>query len=149
MKKIKYLSLALILFIGMNSLQAQEKKELSSFKDAHQKEMMQKKSEKMNKWKKELNLSDQQVKDIEAIKAKNADKMKQLHEEMMQLKKEQRAEIEKVYTAEQKAKLEKLKSDFKNKKGHMKGMRKMNKDMHKSKAKRGAKLQKNKVQEQK
>lgn len=147
MKKIKYLSLALILFIGMNSLQAQEKKGLSSFKDAHQKEMMHKKSEKMDKWKKELNLSDQQTKEIEAIKAKNSDKMKQLHEEMMQLKKEQRAEIEKVYTPEQKAKLEKLKADFKNQKGHKKGMRKMNKNMQKSKAKKEMKLQKRKVQE--
>lgn len=108
MKNLKYLSIAAMLFFGFNSVNAQT---LTSEKASFQKE------NRHNKLQKELDLSEEQVKEIKTIRAKRAEEKKKLHNEMQRLRQEEKKEIQTVYTPEQKERLNELRS---NRKGKMK-----------------------------
>lgn len=64
---------------------------------------------------KKLNLTDEQKKQAEKIRESGREKMKKMHEQMQELRKENMAEFEKILTPEQKSEFEKIKSEHKRK----------------------------------
>ena len=76
MKNLKYVSLALMLFVGLGSIQAQQK-ELTK-KDQIAKNQTFKKTDRKKKMQKELNMTPEQTKQIEDIRAKRADEKTRL-----------------------------------------------------------------------
>lgn len=123
MKNLKYVSLALMLFVGLGSIQAQQK-ELTK-KDQIAKNQTFKKTDRKKKMQKELNMTPEQTKQIEDIRAKRADEKTRLRSEMKQLKEAERNEIQAVYTPEQKEKMKELKANKKEKMKAYKGKKKM------------------------
>jgi len=123
MKNLKYVSLALIMFFGIGSLQAQQKDLAKT--DKTEKKTDYRKGVHKQKMQKELNLTSEQTKQIEDIRANRADEKAKLRSEMKRISDEERNEIQAVYTPEQKEKMKELRE---NKKGNMKayqGKRKM------------------------
>lgn len=123
MKNLKYFSMALLLFIGIGSMQAQEKK--LAQKDKTEKRHSFQKADRGDRMQKELNLSPDQIKKIEAIRAKRADEKTRLKSEMKRLNEEERNEIQAVYTPEQKEKIKTMKENRKEKMKANQGKRKM------------------------
>lgn len=64
-----------------------------------------KQSEKFEQFKKEMDLSESQVLKIKAIKDKYAQEKKELKERLEEIRQKELEEIDRIYTAEQKAKL--------------------------------------------
>lgn len=113
MKK-SFLYVLLLVFSFGTSLMAQE------YHHGHKKD----KGEMIEMMKKKLDLTDQQVNEIKAIAAKYKDqeealksKMKSLHGEFKKLREQKKSEIDKVFNAEQKAKIQKMKAERKKRKG--------------------------------
>lgn len=123
MKNLKYVSLALILFIGVGSIQAQEKS--LAKKDMVENNKTYKKTDRKKKMQKELNMTSEQTAQIEAIKAKRADEKSKLRKEMKELNDAERNEIQNVYTPEQKAKMKEMRKDRKGKMKAHQGKKKM------------------------
>jgi|SRR5690554_6227044 len=113
MKNLTYVSFILMLFLGIGSMQAQEKK--FSKKNLTEKKQNFKKEDRAKKMQKELGLTPEQVKKIDDIKAKRAADKTRLKSELQRLKNEERNEIRAVYTPEQKEKLKTLKENRKKK----------------------------------
>ena len=74
---------------------------------------------------KKLNLSDEQKEQAKKIREDGREKMKKMHEQMQELRKENMAEFEKILTPEQKAEFDKIKSEHKKKFGKHKGPKHM------------------------
>lgn len=123
MKNLKYLSMAMLMFIGIGSMQAQEK--TLAKKDAPVKQHALQKTDRAEKMQKELNLTPDQIKQIEAIRAKRADEKTRLKNEMKRLNEEERNEIQAVYTPEQKEKIKTMKENRQEKMKANQGKRKM------------------------
>ena len=84
------------------------------------------KMERMHKMKrpdlvKKLNLTEEQKEQAEKIREDGREKMKKMHKQMQELRKENMAEFEKILTPEQKAEFEKIKAEHKEKFGKHKG----------------------------
>ncbi len=122
MKHLKFLAVSLLLFIGIHSINAQQGRGFN--KNQPQTERGQKKyqEERHKKMQHELSLTDDQIINIEKIRSKRKEEIQKLKEQIWSLKKEERKEIQAVFTPEQKAKFEKFRE------GNKDGMRRGNRD---------------------
>lgn len=110
MKTLKFLSLVVMLFIGVGSIQAQQKEltqdRMTTKSQAHTKDRTQ-------KLQKELNLTPEQSEKIEEIRAKRTEEKMQLKKQLRELNEAERNEIQAVYTPEQKAKMKEMRKNRK------------------------------------
>lgn len=123
MKNLKYVSFVLMLFIGVGSIQAQQKELVK--KDKVAKNQNFKKTDRKKKMQKELNMTPEQIKKIEDIRAKRADEKVKLRKEMKELNEAERNEIQAVYTPEQKEKMKELRQTRKESMKEHRGKKKM------------------------
>ncbi len=114
MKILGQLALASMLLFGFTTANAQQASKHSK-KQSQEVNTWLKKQDFQKKWKEELGLTDEQTTQIQTIRAKRAEELKALREQIITLKKEERAELAQVYTPEQKEKLERMKSARKGK----------------------------------
>lgn len=122
MKNLKFLAVSFLLFVGVQSVSAQQGRGFDKNRkqtEQGQKQFQEKRQKKMQE---ELSLTDDQIKNIEKIRSKKAGEIQKLREEIWSLKEEERKEVQATFTPEQKEKFEKLRMENK------KGMRRGNRD---------------------
>lgn len=122
-KSFKILAVgALFLSSAFVQVNAQEAPKKAPIQKEHQQLTPEQRVDKfVEKFAKDLNLTDQQKQQIKEIKLKEMAERKAAHEAQKQIRKNFHEEVNKVLTAEQKAKLEQIKKEkaeqFKNSKG--------------------------------
>ena len=121
MKQLKFIAVSIFMLLGVYSMNAQQGKKFN--KNHRQTERVQKHhQEKLHKkMHQELALTEEQTKSIEKIRAKRAEKIQNLREQIWDLKEEERKEIHATLTPEQKEKFEKFQEQ--NKEGMRRGNR--------------------------
>lgn len=129
MKNLKYVLVCLLLIFGVNSMSAQKDIKLQNkqFQSERGQKLHQEKRHKLMQ--EELSLTDDQMKKIEMIRAKRAEKIQKLEEQISSLKEEQHKEIQEILTPEQREKSEKLREKMRdgNRRNHqMKQQKKKN-----------------------
>ena len=111
MKNLKYITVCLLLFVGVSSMSAQkgiqlQNKQVQTKRTAN---LEQEKHQKMMQ--EELSLTDDQMKKIEMIQSKRADEIQKLREQIWSLKEEEHKEIQEILTPEQREISEKLREN--------------------------------------
>lgn len=126
MKNLKYLSVILMLFIGVNIVHAQQDKQMDRKQQMDRNRMHNQDNDYYKRMHKELSLTDDQMKKAEDIRSKRADEMRKLSDQMKRLKEEERKEMQAIYTPEQQEKLKKYEEKYKD--GMRANREKMRKD---------------------
>lgn len=112
MKHLKFLAVSLLLFVGVHSMSAQQGKGLQMKQQNMEKSQKHRQDTHHKKMQQQLSLTDDQIKNIEVIRSKRADKIQKLREQIWSLKDEERKEIQATLTPEQKEKFEQYRGEY-------------------------------------